>query len=472
MGSQTQIDYYLPTTRVRLSCTVTTLTDTILGREALSTPGLAVELVTVADSAAPRSLVLDSGFWRDYSVKLGLTEDGLLTQAGVETTGQVGKVLAGVVALGATAAALASGGLPLLAATRAVRPPSKMGPASLQDEDKPSLADPVAAAYAQAHPEAAERLALLVTELGDTHRVTDRARKAHRDAPDAATRRAYTASKAALIDVEAEVSAARIHFETWRKSTFKEREASWDLLLSVAELPTWDGEELKFTESPSKSALQEILYQAKEILAVRLPAGTSDEPRTGTRSGSGSAAGTSDYLAIRRPHPVEMVTLRRMDGVCSVQAVFRTLIMDSSCTELRLPLRKSWFARRNTNVEFSALGALTGVELNGASSGAAATADAAALLDSLPKAIDSASKARGALQGLASAGEEAELARLKRQVDLAEQRLLSAGQAVTAADFAELARLKQQVEIAELRAELSGLGGRSSPAEDSGGPDR
>ena len=72
-------------------------------------------------------------------------------------------------------------------------------------------------------------------------------------------------------------------------------------------------------------------------------------------------------------------------------------------------------------------------------------------------ALESAEKTRTMLTGLAAAGEEDELARLKRETALTEQRLLAAGRAATAADFVRLEWLRQQVAIAEAEAKLGAI---------------
>lgn len=467
MGSQTQVSYYLPMTKVRLRCTVTTTHDTILDRESTAMSGWSAELVTVADPAAPRSLVLDSGTWRDYALTLGLTPDGRLTQAGVESTGQAGKVLAGAATLAVAAIAMAAG-QPQLAAGVAAgardslfanRPPVVDWEELLGNftEVERAAVDPVEVAYVKAHPAASSRLAALTAERADTQGAVDDARKAYLAAagsPDRwAAQQGYQASRSVLADVEGELDKAKAHFEAWRKSTFTESATVRDLLVPLGALPRFDGDELTFDEGDDGEAVRELFAAAGRVLAVTAaprPPVSTEVSAVETVLRTATAA-----LHVRRPRMVELVTVTGKDAaaVC-VTAVTRELVMDAACEESHLAVRKSWFAKRRTDIQLSEQGALTGLEFNGESSLAAATGAAAEAATSAPAQLESAAKGRAALASLASAPQEAELARLKRQVAIAEQRLLAAGQAATTADYAELQRSKQDAEIAELKVKL------------------
>ena len=133
------------------------------------------------------------------------------------------------------------------------------------------------------------------------------------------------------------------------------------------------------------------------------------------------------------------------------------MIMDAGCAEVQVPLRKSWLARRKTVVELSPLGALTGVELGGEAAGVAVAAGVSGMGTGAAAALESAEKTRTMLAALAAAGEEDELARLKRETAFTEQRLLASGRAATAADFVRLEWLRQQVAIAEAEAKLGAI---------------
>lgn len=198
-------------------------------------------------------------------------------------------------------------------------------------------------------------------------------------------------------------------------------------------------------------SVQQFFDRTEHVLARKTAGIPQGSPTTPTEP-NGDAS-----LRVRRPRSVGLACVRRdKSGALWLIDDRRELIMDSECDELRVPVRKSWFARRKTAVELSTLGALTGLELGGSSSAAAAGAALTGAASSTTAALESAQKARASLTTLAAADAEDELARLKRETAISEQRLLAAGQAATASDFARLEWLKQQVAIAEARAKLGG----------------
>jgi hypothetical protein len=459
MGSRTEFTYYLPVTKARLRCEVTTSTDTILNRVATSASPLRASLETVADRERPSRLVVESGFWRDYAFKVGLTEDGRLCEAGMESTGQVGKVLGGVAAVAVGAAAIAAGNFPLVAGIAAAAskvPGGVSGPslAPAGGATPPARVDRVADAYAAAHPEAATRLSGLAVERAETLKVLDSARGTYLVAVgDGAARKAYRAAREILDDVEVELEKAKAHFAAWRKSTVMETVAAVDLLVPLGALPTFDGTSLLFAEGDDGTAVRTLFDQAGEVLAVR---GWESRPVPAVVvAGQVAQQARVAALHVVRPRPVELLTVSGDQTTpLRITAVVRELVMDSACEELEIPVRRSWTAKRRVDVRLSPLGALTGVDFNGASSASAATDAASGVGQAVMGSLESATKARAALDALGAADQDRELAQLKRQVEIGEQRLLAAGQAATAEDFARLARLRQAVEAAELEAAL------------------
>lgn len=465
MGTGLELSYFLPVTRLRLRCLVTSSHDTVLDRNRTTTSDWSVELATVADASAPRVLALEGGLWRDYSLELGLTEDGRLTKAGLESTGQGGKVLGGAVALAATAAALAAGlppGLTLggaaagaAAATtrRGVGPSGHAEPESEKD-DQPEL-DPVSEAYRTAHPAAAAALEDLLSQQTTLRTALHGARKqiAEATASDRKALRRYHDLHGLLSDVETELGRAKAHFEAWRKSTIVDTSRAWDLLVPLESLPVIQGAHVRF---PAPGTEVERLFLTTGLTVCLPAAGQGGALVPAAPSGAGAGAtGRSDAIHVRRPRSVELLEVRQNQGqALEVTAVHRELVMDAACEELLLPVRKSWFARRRTDVELSPLGAATGVSLNGSSSAAAVADATSAGASSATGSLEDAVKARAALDSLAAAGDEKELAVLKRRIAIEEQRLLADAQTATAADHARLARLKQELELAETGAKL------------------
>ena len=195
MSSITKIDYFLPITRVHLTASVSTVTDTILRR---SEPGIttsyAFSLVTVADPDRPRTLKVESGLLQDYSFDLKMTEDGRLTSTDVESTGRATLVLATGAAAVAAGAALVAGQLPLAAALAAGAVKTGEQALSLDEEDDQTAAPPgvdteVWAAYKQAHPGPAQRTTRLLALCAATESDLDDARDQLREAAGNAERR-------------------------------------------------------------------------------------------------------------------------------------------------------------------------------------------------------------------------------------------------------------------------------------------
>ncbi len=461
MGTTTKFTYFLPTTKVRLRCLVTTLTDTIPdpNESATSSSDWSAELVTVADLDQRRTLVV-----RDYALTLGLTEDGRLTQAGVETTGQVGRVLVGAVTSAVGLAALLAGQLPTVATAGAAAWSTisgyqpKTAVVTLETASDQSVrAELVASKYQEAYPEESARLAELAAERARTVSAVDSARAAYLAADGSSTasaRRVYRAAKEVLADVDAELEDAKAHFAAWRKTTITQTVVPWDLLVPLSALPTFDGASLTFIAGAEGQRVRELFEAAGVVLAV--PHGDAQLvalDQSSQHDGGSPAAGS--MLHVRRPRMAELMTVAgKTAAQVTVTAVHRELVMDDECEELELPVRKSWNAKRRTDLRLSEQGALIGLEFNGGSSAAGAVAAASEATGSLTGVLESAVKGRKALDSLASANQERELADLARQVALAEKRLLAAGQAATAEDYARLARLKQAVEIAQLEVSL------------------
>ena len=462
MGTTTKFTYFLPTTKVRLRCLVTTLTDTIPdpNESATSSSDWSAELVTVADLDQRRTLVVESGFWRDYALTLGLTEDGRLTQAGVETTGQVGRVLVGALTTVVGVAALLAGQSQPVRIASVVRSPGASGDqqeAARAAPDQSVRAKLVASKYQEAYPEESARLAELAAERARTVSAVDSARAAYLAADGSSTasaRRVYRAAKEVLADVDAELEDAKAHFAAWRKTTITQTVVPWDLLVPLSALPTFDGASLTFIAGAEGQRVRELFEAAGVVLAV--PHGDAQLvalDQSSQHDGGSPAAGS--MLHVRRPRMAELMTVAgKTAAQVTVTAVHRELVMDDECEELELPVRKSWNAKRRTDLRLSEQGALIGLEFNGGSSAAGAVAAASEATGSLTGVLESAVKGRKALDSLASANQERELADLARQVALAEKRLLAAGQAATAEDYARLARLKQAVEIAQLEVSL------------------
>jgi hypothetical protein len=103
MGSR-DLTYALPVLCVRVEGTIAETTDDVL-KTAASVPEATVTL-HVHGLLRDQTLRIKTGFLRDTSIALELTDDGRLKSTDAESAGQLGKVVLGVVGAGATVAGL------------------------------------------------------------------------------------------------------------------------------------------------------------------------------------------------------------------------------------------------------------------------------------------------------------------------------------------------------------------------------
>lgn len=454
---KTEVTYFLPVTRVRLEATMTRLTDTLEPTNAKpEASSWSAELVTVADTYQPRTLAVESGPLFDYGLKLALTEDGRLRSAGVESTGDAGKMLASAAGLAVSIASASVFRLPL------------PGPPMTQVQTKGGSGEParetelspVEAAYAKECPSEAQHLQGLQAEQQLVLTELTAARKNYLTAGDPSKKEAwehYRRVGVLVADTTAELGRAKALFDAWRhtkQSTVEYAVAATVELVSLPLLTRLSGGavDLEWGTGVEPGLVNGFFSQTGYVMARTTP----EEWPTRSAIPTDGVAGAA-VLWMRRPRSVGLCCVHRgEDGVVRMIEDRRELIMDAACAEVRVPVRKSWFARRKTSVELSALGALTGVELGGDAAAAGVTVGVSGAGTAALAALESAQKARAALSQLGAAGEENELARLKREVAIREQHLLAAGQAATAAEYAKLEASKQQVAIAEAEAKLRG----------------
>lgn len=455
---RTELTYYLPVTQARLRATMLHLTDDLEpAKNTTEVSSWSADLLTVADTTQARTLAVESGLLRDYGLKLTLAEDGRLASASLESTGQLGTVLASAAGLATSIAAATVFHLPIPTPVPAVPPVVTKGGQPTTDNPPPALS-PVEERYLNERPDDAQQLAALQGEYAMTRAKVTEARSSYLQASDARRVDAWNHYRRAtrlMADVSEELTRAKALFDAWRRSKQTTTESVDAVTVPVSALPevtmAQDGTiTLTWGTGDQAESVQQFFDRTEHVLARKtgIPQGS---PTTPTEP-NGDAS-----LRVRRPRSVGLACVRRdKSGALWLIDDRRELIMDSECDELRVPVRKSWFARRKTAVELSTLGALTGLELGGSSSAAAAGAALTGAASSTTAALESAQKARASLTTLAAADAEDELARLKRETAISEQRLLAAGQAATASDFARLEWLKQQVAIAEARAKLGG----------------
>lgn len=463
MATKTEVGYFLPKSMVRLQATMRQLVDELEpARNTCEASEWVAELVAVADLARGRTVAVEGSWWFDYGMKLDLTEDGRLASAEVESTGQVGSVVASAAGLAVGVASAAIFRFPVLP----VRLTETKG-AGAEDSDFAPADDPsrqpdaAGERYALDHPGEARRFKALQVEYRTAVAAVAEARIEYREAREDDRVDAWSHYRRLVRmadDVASELDRARVLFDAWRRSKQTQTEFVTAAFVPVAALPllteSVDGVlDFGWGQDAMAQAVRRFFDAVGWVLARCDGRDWALSEPNGSLEGQRPA---DSRLHVLRPRPVAFAAVRKgPSGQLRMVEFRRELITDRYCQELEVPLRKSWFAKRRTVVELASSGALTGLELGGASSANAVAGMASTVAANSVAALEAASKVRKALGELGAADREEELSRLKREVAIGEQQLVAAGQAATASDFARLEWLRQQVAIAEAKAKLT-----------------
>lgn len=439
--SDFELYYRLPVTALQFTGTVTTTVDTVLGGDPTTTPNATIAITTIA-SANQRRLVLENGLLRDSTASIVLTEDSRLTSTDLTTTGQVGKTIVGIVGAAAHVAALAAPALlaalaqPAAAGTpdEELTPEQKVAAAYAAASNPPGSNRDVAearASYAGLVQDAIEKIA----ELGPLLLTTE----------DAAERkevlRQLTAVEQQLPIWSAQLDKLNAHFQAWRQTTLKQTTESHSATLSLDHLRNAgarvENGVMSF-EQRSEWGPTAAERWARFGLMATIPYVTPKEiPNPGDKNTIVVVIPRTETLSIWQ---------REGDRAVLVQK-FQQLVVDDACATRTFTLDSSWFSRREMSLRFSDLGALTGISGTADSSAAAVAGLLGQLPGTVAGAVGDASKLRTAWSGLKNAGLDAELARVRSEVDLRTQQQSLAGLAATDADYAKLETLKQQADV-------------------------
>lgn len=381
MAVTTKIQYSLPVTRVRLQATVQMVTDTLQDQQdnqKSTTTSFVFSVVTSADPDQRRTLSVEKGLLADYSFQVSLTEDGRLAEAGVGSTGQLGTVLAAGATVAVAAAGVVLGGLPALtgaalAAAGAARAAVRRGGVALGAEI-PEPEDPVWGKYRAEHPALAERLQYLLSERDATAQALDQARTALRTAAgDPAAR--YSRQQEVkilgelLTDLDTDLDKANSQFDTWREGTLTTAIRSYDELLPLNQLPAYKDDGTTDFGAASNVAREFYTATGRMLATVGYDRAVSPAARK-------SQQDATTALHVLRPRQVVLAHLERADEGSNphVTGFDRVLVMDAGSEELTIPVRKSLWAKRRTDLSLSELGAITKVSYNNASVAAASQA--------------------------------------------------------------------------------------------------
>lgn len=440
------VDYFLPVTMAQLTCRVVTTTDTILETSSRETLDWVAQFITQADRTAPRRLTLRSGAVFDYSMSLTLTEDGRLTSADVESTGQAGKVLSAAVTLASVAAAVAGAPVPVIT-TATVGTILGAGDSLRNiigfrgDGDLQWDADPVDERYRQDHPDEARRLKHLLETI-------DALRATINDLRDPNTTESSNTYQVAqryelltkmLSDAKAELAEAEAAKAAWRAGTFKAKTEVFDLVVPISSLPTLSHGTLSFPAVPEHASLEALYEQAGTIVAIP---GDPTGAALAIAADNPISYPSADSIHVRQPRQVELVTVVKDGGLPRVTEHHRELMVDDASRELTVQTRRSLWGKRKLNLKLTELGALSELTLNGESSAAAAVGAATGSIDAAKTALGNVAAAQSSATSLQAA---IALSRLQHQLTEAKIRLFQLGPRATKADKDGVARLEALV---------------------------
>jgi len=446
-----ELHYALPESRVRVRSTITTTSDAVLGgtkRVPQSTVAL-----EVGASSARKTLEASTGVLRNTGVSVKLTDEGLLQSSSLESSGEAGKILVGVVGAATTAA----GAL--------ISPASLLGSLSrlaladmstvLREEEIPAGQTPEqleAAAFAKSNPEAADfrsRLKFLVSQVNEEMLEVSGRLLTEGDESDRRweLQNRFLYLQRLLNVLQARLDSLNELFKAWRATTIETRTEECERLISIgeilaAEAKISEGEDLCFCgKEPSQ-----LIRSAWEDLGVAVTL----EPAEATRASEPSSK--RDQILVRVPRRVILnIYGKGKDGKPVLKQSTPHLIMDAACEVQTVKLRRSVWAKRSVSVGFSDLGALNSYAYQSDSAAAAIASTAGELPGTITDSLEKSLKIRQTLGSLDSNDVQQQLTKVKAEAELKQQELTKAGLAATAADFAALEKLKQQAAMIEQR---------------------
>ena len=382
---QPEISYALPVSCLEVSGTVTETHDTILG-EITSTPVATVALHT---HGIDRNQVLQilTGTFRDTSLALQLTDDGLLTSADAESTGQLGKVVVGTVGVAAALASIVAP--PPVAAVAAAAVGAIPGlelafaytaPREEEEEKEPTPDQKIAAAYVERYAEIAllrAQYASLVDEA--VARIATLAEGMVAGDPVRWAAGAQIRQQSELLTtLRAELEPLDQHFATWRASTITTHATQYQRCFS---LDTLRGAGVRVTHDEvvfggNADASVRFAWDTLGVAVAMEPAGTPNKVPVETRPNA---------VIVRLPRRIRLSVYERVDGRPVLRQEKPYLVVDSACETQVVRFRRSLWAKRSTKLGFGDLGVLNSYAV-GSTSSATALADAAS---QLPKTVSS-----------------------------------------------------------------------------------
>lgn len=453
--SSLEVRYALPESRIRLSSTVTVTEDTLFGSK--TTVPQTVVALEIGATARNRTLTQCRGWFHSTAATLALNEEGRLTSTSIESSGQAGKVVVGVVgaAVSVGSAVLGGGGAGLAAAAASALNGASEARLMAIGQELRQIGEPAprtpeeieAAAFAEADPGAAAMRTryqtLLRSTIEEIAQVSSRLLDAE-DREQAALAAKWLASlEAALAVIQARLDALNGLFAAWRATKIETRTETHERLISIEDL---NGSKLhtsrrgkEVVESESKAVRK---AWSKHGVAVEVRPRPGWEPRGGRRT-----AGKNEIL-VRIPRPVILdVYERGPEGEAVLRERKEHLVMDSRCDTEVFKLRRSRWAKRSLTLGFNDLGGLASLSDQSDSAAAAAATTMGELPATVSASLESAAKIR---KEIGATGKiEQQLARVKAEAELKQHELTRAGLTATASEAADLDRLKRLAEAIE-----------------------
>jgi len=487
--SDLELPYRLPQSCVRIVGTRTFVRDAVLDRDHTSTQ--ATVALDVIAGHEPVALRIAEGLLVDTSIAFEWTDDGRLVTSAVALTGRAGSVAAGALSVGASLAgvvlgspamALACAGAESATAHRLASPDGgakavAAGPTTAQDGAAPAGGRPIAtdrasvereavgAAYRAAHPHegaALDACAALVPDLVAALTDALRAVPAAADKERAEALAAVRALEGAIAAARAQAAALDEHFRAWRATTLATRLEhhefllELDTLVAARTLPALDDGRLRSAgagdgEQAAALAAVQAAFEALGVVVI-----VEDEDASELRAAAGPPLDQNELL-VRLPRRVRLSTYELDDGALVKRSSNPALVMDARCRCVPVRLAKTLFGKRSLKLGFSAGSALQSLHVAAASEAAGLAAGADALPNAAALGLDRSRRIVGRVAALRGAELDQRLAVLTTQLQLKRQEIAQAGLLATEGSYAELAALKREVELLEQRKELLSL---------------
>lgn len=472
MAEDVRISYRLPLSAIRFTGETQYTEDTILA-PGVEVPSYSAEIAleTIADTSSSWVAKVDREFLQDTKISFDLTEDRRLVTGAVDTTGQAGKVLIGVVGVGASIAGIALGLPPvaasgLLAAaglaaedTRARKKPTPDEKVAQEYAKRFSVILALREKYAELVSSVSEEIAKVGSEIASAKSSTKRADLLHQ----------LRALQKVLGLAREELDRLDEHFKAWRASTKVTRKEKHDYLLDlnsivIAGTRVVDGA-LSFPRIPADDPGKDRIKQAQarvqmvwDRLGAVVTLGDAEANGSQARAPEQAAAGGEiEGVQVRSPRRVTLGLWTKDDAGKAVKIQTKSyLVMDAACSQSTMKWDESWFGNRTLKLGFSPNGALTSLSTESTSDAAVIAETAAALPATITGGLEQSSKLLDQIEALRTKSTDQRLARLKKDIELKQQQILQTGLAATEGSHAELERLKQEAAILEARETIRG----------------